>query len=245
MSGTPRLYRDLASWWPLFSPPAHYAEEAVHLLGLLAPAGGGRQTLLELGSGAGSLASHLRPHFDLTLTDLSADMLEQSRRVNPGVEHLQGDMRTLDLGRRFDRVLVHDAVMYAVTEADLLATLATASRHCRPDGRVVVVPDYVAETFTAGISTGGEDGADGRGLRYLEWMWDPDPSDTEIAVAFAFLLRDAGGVVTVEADHHRCGIFPRDTWFRLFDRAGLLASAVPDPWRQDVFVARAAAGRGP
>ena len=27
-TGAPRLYTDLASWWPLVSPPGGYAEEA-------------------------------------------------------------------------------------------------------------------------------------------------------------------------------------------------------------------------
>ena len=27
-----RLYSDLAHWWPLFSPPIHYVEEAADLL---------------------------------------------------------------------------------------------------------------------------------------------------------------------------------------------------------------------
>ena len=68
--------------------------------------------MLELGSGGGSLASHLKRQFTLTLTDLSEGMLAQSRAVNPEAEHIAGDMRTLRLHREFDYVLVHDAVCY-------------------------------------------------------------------------------------------------------------------------------------
>jgi hypothetical protein len=28
LSEAPRRYTDLAEWWPLFSPPMHYVEEA-------------------------------------------------------------------------------------------------------------------------------------------------------------------------------------------------------------------------
>ncbi len=142
------FYDDLADWWPLFSPPEHYAEEAADLLQRVGPVSD-RATLLELGSGGGSLASHLQPYFTLTLTDRSAAMLDNSRRINPGAEHIVSDMRTLRLGRRFDLVLVHDAIMYATTPADVKAALQTAASHCRPDGRVVVLPDFVRETFTA------------------------------------------------------------------------------------------------
>ncbi len=190
-----RLYSDLASWWPLMSPPSHYVEEAADLLPLLC---GGtdaepRRTLLELGSGGGSLAYHLKDRFTLTLTDRSPDMLAVSKRVNPECEHICGDMTLLDLARQFDRVLVHDAIMHATEPDAVRATLRTAARHCRPGGIVVVVPDCVRETFTPATENGGEDDTDGRGLRYLEWTWDPDPTDHTFEVGYAFLLRDADG----------------------------------------------------
>ena len=177
------LYSDLAPWWPLLSPPSHYVEEAAELLPLLEPAAG--MTLLELGSGGGSLASHLRPYFSLTLTDVSSEMLAVNRAINPGAEFVQGDMRTLRLERLFDRVLLHDAVMYMTSEEDLRAALTTARLHLRPGGLLVVLPDCVKETFEAETSHGGEDGADGRALRYLEWSWDPDPADTTHEVVYA------------------------------------------------------------
>ncbi|HXF47451.1 MAG TPA: class I SAM-dependent methyltransferase [Burkholderiaceae bacterium] len=220
-----KLYSALAAWWPLLSPPAHYVEEADDLLPDLRAATGASRTLLELGSGGGSLAFHLQRHFALTLTDISEPMLAVSRAVNPECEHLCGDMRTLALGRQFDLVLIHDAIMYATDEDALRATLATAYRHCRPGGTVVVLPDCVRETFAPGASSGGEDGPDGRGLRYLEWSWDPDPDDTAFEVAYAVLLRDADGAVRAEFDRHRCGLFARATWLRLFAQEGLAARA--------------------
>ena len=51
--------------------------------------------------------------FTCTLSDLSPQMLSLSRTLNPGCEHVLGDMRTLRLGRTFDAVFVHDAVMYS------------------------------------------------------------------------------------------------------------------------------------
>ena len=172
----PRLYSDLAAWWPLFSPPSHYAEEAADLLPSLLAATDTPRTLLELGSGGGSLAYHFKHRLQLTLSDRSPEMLAISRGVNPECEHVAGDMRTLELGRQFDLVFIHDAIMYLTDAASVRAALATASRHCRPGGGLVVVPDCVRETFEPGTETGGEDGPDGRGLRYLEWDWDPDPS---------------------------------------------------------------------
>ncbi len=240
----PRLYTDLAKWWPLFSPPVHYVEEAADLLPMLLGATDPPPRLvLELGSGGGSLASHFKRHFQLTLTDKSTQMLEVSRAVNPECEHLVGDMRTLGLGRTFDLVFIHDAIMYLTEPSSVRAALATAARHCRPEGAVVVVPDCVKETFEPATADGGEDAPDGRGLRYLEWTWDPDPSDFTCDVAFSFLLRDEHGRVELDGDHHRFGLFPRAMWFEWFEAAGFRATSRIDPWKRDVFIARRVEGR--
>ena len=232
-----RMYSDLAAWWPLLSPPSHYVEEAADLLpDILETPDGRPETLLELGSGGGSLAYHFKERLRLTLTDISPEMLAMSKRVNPECEHIAGDMRTLDLGRVFDVVFIHDAIMYAITPEAVKATLGAAARHCRPGGAVVVVPDHVRETFQPEVETGGEDGQDGRGLRYIEWTWDPDPADTTYEVAYGFLLRDAQGRVTFEGEQQQHGCFPREAWLAWLLGAGFMPRVRTDDWNRDVFV---------
>ena len=217
------------------SPPSQYVEEAADLLPLLTE-GSPARTLLELGAGGGSLAYHLKNRFALTLTDRSPDMLAISERLNPESEHICGDMRSLDLGREFDRVLIHDAIMYATDPDAVRATLRTAARHCGGGGRVVVLPDCVRETFEPATEKGGEDAVDGRGLRYLQWRWDPDPRDHTYDVALAFLLRDADGHVRVERDFHRFGCFARADWLAWFEEAGMTVRIHEDAWGRDVFI---------
>ena len=234
----PRFYDELAEWWPLFSPPEEYVAEAADLLGLLGRPGSPREkTLLELGCGGGSLASHLKADFTLTLTDRSPGMLAVSQRLNPECEHLEGDMRTLRLDREFDVVLIHDAIVYATSPDDVRAALATAAGHCRPNGLVCVLPDVVRETFAPGTDDGGHDGPDGRGLRYLEWTWDPDPGDDTYVVDYAFLLRDPEGTVRVVHDRHVEGLFSRDLWLSWFAEAGLSVHCSVDRWNRNVFLA--------
>jgi SAM-dependent methyltransferase len=116
------MYRELAPWFHLLTPPHEYAEEAASALALMREhADGPIATLLELGSGGGNMASHLKRDAELTLTGLSPDMLDLGRTINPECEHIPGDMRSLRLGRTFDAVLAHDAICYMATEADLRA----------------------------------------------------------------------------------------------------------------------------
>jgi len=168
----PLMYGSLASWFHLLTAPEEYAEEAAfilaHLRERVVPP---LRTLLELGSGGGNTASHLGAHLELTLVDVAPGMLELSRSINPVAEHVAGDMRTVRLGRTFDAVLVHDAITYMASEADLGAALATVGVHLRPGGVAVLMPDHVRETFAPSTDHGGHDGSD-RALRYLETRGD-------------------------------------------------------------------------
>jgi len=229
MTGTPehyRLYGDLAPWWPLISPPAEYAEEAAYLAAVLSAAPGpvdhgAVREVLDLGSGGGHNAVHLKHQLSLTLLDLSEEMLAVSRQLNPECVHEQGDMRTTRLGRMFDAVLVHDAIDYMTTEDDLRLVIETAYAHCRPGGIALFVPDYTAESFRAsdGHGGGGRDPA-GRQASFRERAWDPDPADDWIQVEYEFVLHEADGQVAVVRESHRLGAFSTATWGRLLVSAG-------------------------
>jgi SAM-dependent methyltransferase len=238
-----KLYSELAPWFHLLTHPKDYAEEADFTERVIRAAiDGEARTLLELGSGGGNNASYLKRRFECTLTDLSSQMLELSRSINPECEHLEGDMRTLRLGRTFDAVFVHDAIAYITTEDDLRATIETAAAHVRPGGVVVLTPDTTTERLRGGTESGGHDGDDGRSLRYLMWTHEPAPAATTYEVNFAILLREEGRPTRVEHDRHVVGVFPESTWRRLIDDAGLelIEPGVEDPDEDEhvVFVAR-------
>ncbi len=237
------MYTDLAVWWPLLSPPSAYAEEVVELLPLLLAAPDSPPaTMLELGSGGGSFAFHVKAHVRVTLTDLAPAMLAVSRAVNPECEHVEGDMRTMDLGRTFDLVLIHDAIVFATTPADGRAALVTAARHCRPGGGLVLIPDFVTETFEADENSGGSTLPDGRELRYVERKQDPVPGDGLYETVYDFVVREADGHEERVHEVHLHGLFPRASWLAWLDEAGFTATSRRDPWGRDVFVGRKRAG---
>jgi SAM-dependent methyltransferase len=226
-----RFYGDLASWWPLISPVEDYAEEGGVIRDLLADHELPVQEVLELGSGGGHLAANLGAELELTLTDLSLDMLEQSRRLNPACVHVRGDMRELRLGRRFDAVLIHDAIGYMISEDELRAALVTAWEHLGPGGLAVVLPDATREIFTPGEDVSGCDAPD-RSVRLFEWTFDPDTTDGWVQTEYVFVLRDDAGVRVVH-ETHRFGLFERSTWLRLFAEVGFDARRIVEPTTED------------
>lgn len=222
-----RLYTDLAEWWQLLAAPADYADAAAFYWRTMCSACASPPgTLLELGSGGGNNAFHLKAHCRLTLVDLSPGMLHQSQVLNPECEHIAGDMRSIRLGRMFDAVFVQDAISYMATASDLEQAIRTAFVHCRPGGVALFAPDYVRETFRGSTSHGGHDGP-GRAMRYLEWTWDPDPDDTTYVVDFGFLLRDEHAELRIASERHQLGLFPRAEWLRIIGAVGFEPRNVP------------------
>ncbi|MGK5532770.1 class I SAM-dependent methyltransferase [Streptomyces sp. URMC 129] len=228
-----RLYGELARWWPLISPVEVYEEDARIAAELFALAGHPVRTVLELGSGGGHTAHHLRSRRTMTLVDLSPEMLAVSQGLNPGAEHLLGDMRDLRLGRLFDAVLVHDAIGYMTTRQDLSAAFRTAYAHCRPGGVAVFFPDHVADTFEPVTDCGGSDGDDGGGARYLEWSLPPEPGATTVRTEYTFVLREADGAVRTTHETHVTGLFPVADWQRLLGAAGFRVTTVRESGGRD------------
>jgi SAM-dependent methyltransferase len=233
-----KLYDDLADWWPVFSDPKEYRREAAHIVRVLRKATSpAPRTVLELGSGGGNSAFHLKAHFAMTLVDKSPRMLKVSRMLNPECEHIKGDIRRVRLGRSFDAVFVHDAICHMTTARDLLAVMQTAYEHCRPGGVALFVPDFVRETFEEGTDQGGTD-SPRRSIRFLQWIFDPDPSDFTYRVDFAILLRNQRGQARVVHERHVLGLFPRAQWLRLLRDVGLKAAVVHDDEVRDLFLGR-------
>ena len=236
------MYGELAGWWPVLSTPEDYAEEAAFYQDLLlSSCSFPPQTLLELGSGGGNNASHLKKRFQMTLVDLAPGMLQVSQALNPECEHIQGDMRSVRLGRQFDAIFIHDAITYMTCEMDLRSAIRTAYLHCRPGGAAVFAPDHTRENFRAETGHGGHDRGD-RAMRYLEWAIDPNPDDNTYLFLMVYLLREGAEQFKCVLDKHICGLFSQAQWLQWISEAGFEARVVPflhseiEPGSCDTFI---------
>lgn len=223
-----KLYHELADWWHLLSAPEDYAEEAGLYWQAISKYKPDVEDALELGSGGGNNASHLKKRCRITLTDLSPEMIRVSRELNPECEHFIGDMREIDLGRQFDLVFIHDAIMFITTEEDLEKVFRTARKHLKPGGLLFITPDFFKETFRPSTSHGGHD--DGkRGMRYLEWVYDKNPDDNIVEVEYAYLLKVKGEDTRCVYDRAAEGIFSKKTWEALLRKSGFDVVFEPIP----------------
>ena len=239
------LYEDADAFsvYDLLDPADDHADEAAAIDRLLrAAVVGPAATLLELGAGAGNNACHLAARWALTLSDLSPLMLARSAAQNPSAEHVVGDMRTLRLGRTFDAVLVHDAIVYMRTRDDLRAALTTVHAHLRVGGAALLLPDALADTYEPGCDlVEVDDGA--RALRGVIWSHAPRAGAETIDVDYGLLVR-TGDTVKMLHDHHTEGLFARAVWIALMQEVGFAVDVVArgvdveEGYSAEVFIGR-------
>jgi SAM-dependent methyltransferase len=229
-----KLYTELAEFWPQMTGPEDFKQEAALFRRVLTKAvKPAPRTVLELGGGSGFVASHLKSRFKMTLVDLSPRMLAISRALSPELELVEGDIRTVRLGRTFDAVFVHDSIAHMLTQRDLKAAMKTAFVHCRPGGAALFVPDETRESFVPTADHGGKSN-----VRYVQWTSDPNPKDTTILVDFGILVRDKKGDVRVVHERQTHGLFTRAVWLRLLREVGFKPRVVRDQVVRDMFLAR-------
>jgi SAM-dependent methyltransferase len=100
-------------------------------------------SILELGAGVGRMTHPLvAAGHPVTAVDESAEMLEHIR----GAETVQAKIEGLDLGRRFDAVLLASHFVNVPDAEERRRLLFTCRRHVR-DGGCVLIERYVPEWF--------------------------------------------------------------------------------------------------
>jgi len=218
---TCHLYTDLAWLWPMWGDAAteyaHYCQCVAGRIRQYAerPA----TTLLDIGCGGGKNVLNLKREFKVIGVDLSSTMLEQAKELNPECTFVQGDMRTIGLGRAFDAVLMDDAISHMNCRADFVAAFRTAHAHLNPGGVLIATPDVTIETFRQNKTTTTPATRDGLDVVFIENVYDPDPTDEQYETTILYLIRDHGRL-RIEMEHWTMGIFSLDTWRQVLRETG-------------------------
>jgi SAM-dependent methyltransferase len=126
-----------------------YAGECARIVELVRARAPDARTLLDVACGTGKHLGLLREHFDeVEGVDLDEGMLAVARERLPDVQLHQGDMRTFDLGRRFDVVTCLFSSIGFVRDLEGLAAAATRlAAHVAPGGVLLVEPWITPERW--------------------------------------------------------------------------------------------------
>ena len=212
-------YADLAWTEPIIAPPGEYAGENELYVNIIKEhAGDDARDILHLACGAGGNDFTFKKHFAVTGVDISQEMLAIAAALNPEVTYVLGDMRDVDLGKRFDAVVIPDSIDYAATLQDLEMTIATACKHLNPGGVLLIVAKTREEFQENNFCyTGSKDDIE---ITVFEndYVCRPDRSRYEATIIY--LIRHKGRLETY-TDRHELGLFSHDQWLSTLRGAGL------------------------
>ena len=160
--------------------------------------------LLDIACGTGRHAHFLKDNFEILGIDINKEMLKIAQEKVPDVEFITGDMKKLDLGRKFDVVIcMFSAMNYNVTVEELKLTLTNFYGHLNKGGVLI---------FDLGMNK--ENWVDGH--LSVHTVVDKDLKLARISKAhlengvlnsnFIFLVKE-NGKVDFDIDEHKLGIF--------------------------------------
>jgi SAM-dependent methyltransferase len=220
-----RLYNDLAWLWPIWEDVEVYREES-ELFAMLIKKHARIEvrTLLDVGCGGGKNTFHLKRHFEVTGIDLSRAMLANARKLNPECKFRPADMRSFELKRQFDSVLINDATAYMTTQGDLLKVFKAAYKHLKAGGVMITHPEECRESFKQSETTIWKAKTDDTDVAFIENQYDPNPKDGTYEKTFVYLIRKKGKL-RIEHDLHVCGLFALDAWRESLLKAGFMVTA--------------------
>ncbi len=181
------------------------------------------KTLLNLGCGGGKNLYTLKKHYVCTGLDVSADMLKLAKELNPECAFVQADMRSFDLGRKFDFVFVDDAITYMLTRNDLESVFILAYNHLAEGGVMVVTPDATTESFkqseTQVFHSIPSERHPGVEVVYITYNYCQDIKKEQSEGVFVYLIRNRGEL-RIESEVHQFGLFPLQAWRELLIKTG-------------------------
>jgi SAM-dependent methyltransferase len=119
-----------------------YPAEAAAVHELVQARKPGAATLLDVACGTGAHLAELARRYRCVGIDLDRDLLAVARERLPAeVDLYEADMRTFDLGRRFDAVIcLFSSIGYVGDGEQLHRAAAAMARHLEPGGVLIVEP---------------------------------------------------------------------------------------------------------
>lgn len=213
-------YNDLAWVDKILSDVADYEEESNYYISLIknytsVPT----PNVLHFGCGAGNHDYFFKKHFQITGIDISSGMLDIAKDLNPEVNYLLGDMRSVKIDEKFDVVIIPDSIDYINTYDDLSKTITNSCKHLNDDGILFIVA-HVKENFKNNnfVYSGEKEN-----INVTLFENNHITSENTYEATLFYIIRE--GMRTSHFEEvHKLGLFTSEQWRELFAQNKLIVN---------------------
>lgn len=226
-----QLYHSLSWIYPIIGFPEDYIGETEHFISVIKKnARYDVESLLHLGSGGGCNDYTFKKHFKVTGIDISSEMINLSSKINPEVEYTKGDMRSIELKKKFDVVFTsYESIEYMTNHRDLKRTLKTAYNSLKENGIFLLIVGQTLENFKQNQTEVSTHRKGDTEVVFIENFYDPDKDDNTFEATYIFLVRKKGSL-SIYSDKHIVGLFAMKTWFSSLREVGF--SVIEEKYRE-------------
>jgi SAM-dependent methyltransferase len=209
-----------------------YEGEAAALVDVIRSRNPAATSLLDVACGTGKHLELSRASFpDVAGVDIQPGLLAVARSRLPSVPLTEGDMRTFDLGRRFDVVTcLFSSVGYLADVDELSAAVARMAAHLAPGGVLIVDGWIKPDAWSPGVNVHAlAETGDAIAAARLTRSWRVE-NRSHLEMRYLIVGTDGSEDVLEE---HVLTLFTDDEYRRAFRSAGLDPEVVASPMGKD------------
>ncbi len=183
------------------------------------------RSLLDVACGTGANLPRFAESFEVMGLDASEHMVCIAREKCRDVEFVTADMRTFDLGRRFDAIVsLFSGIGYLVEEADLRDAVSTMAKHLNPGG-VLLLEGWVEvdQWLGSGVSVDScctDSAAIARVTR-------SSAEGMRSTFTCRYTVATSAGIDTID-EHHVMRLADPDEFASIYKEAGLTFERLPN-----------------
>ncbi len=214
------LHNKLAKYYDRVYSFKDYLDEAVRLQNLIIKySESGGNTLLDVGCGTGLHLKHLKDDFVCTGIDFSKSILKIARKNVKGVTFKEADMKTMNLGKKFDVIIcLFSSIGYVKTAVGLEKTIQNFSRHLTKGGLALIEPSHSKSFYVSGeprIAT-----YNGKDAKIARVNFTKNRQATAV-LKMHILIAERGKDAKYFVDSHELGLFGINNTLRIMKASGL------------------------
>lgn len=214
----------------------NYGEEADAIRRILAREHPGAKSILDVACGTGAHAQLLAASFQMDGIDAEPKFIQIAQAKHPGGTFTVADMRSFQLGRRYDVVqCLFSSIGYLLTAEDIVAALTCFRQHLAPGGVILVEPWLAPSVYKPGLLNMLT--VDQPDLKICR-ICTPELQGGISVLNFQYLIATGESVMHAE-EVHRLALIPTEQMQSYFQQAGLDCAFDPTgPSGRGLFIAR-------